>query len=180
MIHNWLILSIQVFQDITYTLASCTENEASRYGRFLSEMLKTVQKWHSDKAIYEKVKYSQLCSWNRSFLQKTIIAYWPKHRFETYGSFQNHPNSFRDYHNMVLPKTLLYRISTMQSFKHYWLVNHFSSLFAVQECGNYIGFVTVLRASGAESSNKADQLDYENFRHVCHKWQYKLTKVSFQ
>ncbi|XP_071787081.1 THO complex subunit 2-like isoform X1 [Asterias amurensis] len=89
----------RVFQDITYTLASCTENEASRYGRFLSEMLKTVQKWHSDKAIYEK------------------------------------------------------------------------------ECGNYIGFVTVLRASGAESSNKADQLDYENFRHVCHKWQYKLTKA---
>ncbi|XP_038056507.1 THO complex subunit 2-like [Patiria miniata] len=89
----------RVFQDITYTLASCTENEASRYGRFLCEMLKTVQRWHSDKSIYEK------------------------------------------------------------------------------ECGNYPGFVTVLRASGTESSNKADQLDYENFRHVCHKWQYKLTKA---
>ncbi|XP_022086856.1 THO complex subunit 2-like isoform X2 [Acanthaster planci] len=89
----------RVFQDITYTLASCTENEASRYGRFLCEMLKTVQRWHSDKVIYEK------------------------------------------------------------------------------ECGNYPGFVTVLRASGTESSNKADQLDYENFRHVCHKWQYKLTKA---
>ena len=24
---------------------------------------------------------------------------------------------------------------------------------------------------------KANQLDYENYRHVCHKWQYKLTKA---
>ena len=61
--------------------------------------------------------------------------------------------------------------------KNMWFAEHFF-LFRNQECGNYIGFVTVLRASGAESSNKADQLDYENFRHVCHKWQYKLTKVS--
>ncbi|XP_071847770.1 THO complex subunit 2-like isoform X4 [Apostichopus japonicus] len=89
----------RVFQDITYTVASCSENEASRYGRFLCAMLETVSRWHSDKALYEK------------------------------------------------------------------------------ECGNYPGFVTVLRASGTEASNKADQLDYENFRHVCHKWQYKLTKA---
>ncbi|XP_071489382.1 THO complex subunit 2-like [Diadema antillarum] len=89
----------RVFQDITYTVASCTENEASRYGRFLSAMMETVMRWHSNKDIYDR------------------------------------------------------------------------------ECGNFPGFVTVLRASGTESSNKADQLDYENFRHVCHKWQYKLTKA---
>ncbi|XP_030836802.1 THO complex subunit 2 isoform X1 [Strongylocentrotus purpuratus] len=89
----------RVFQDITYTVASCTENEAIRYGRFLCAMMETVMKWHGDKETYEK------------------------------------------------------------------------------ECGNFPGFVTVLRASGTESSNKADQLDYENFRHVCHKWQYKLTKA---
>ncbi|XP_063970178.1 THO complex subunit 2-like [Lytechinus pictus] len=89
----------RVFQDITYTVASCTEHEASRYGRFLCAMMETVMRWHRDKEIYEK------------------------------------------------------------------------------ECGNFPGFVTVLRASGTESSNKADQLDYENFRHVCHKWQYKLTKA---
>ena len=37
------------------------------------------------------------------------------------------------------------------------------------------GFVTVLRAT---NNDKADHLDYENYRHVCHKWQYKLTKVT--
>lgn len=45
-----------------------------------------------------------------------------------------------------------------------------------QECGSYPGFVTVLRAT---NNDKADHLDYENYRHVCHKWQYKLTKVCF-
>ncbi|XP_070553830.1 THO complex subunit 2-like isoform X2 [Ptychodera flava] len=89
----------RVFSDISYIVASCTENEASRYGRFLCAMLETVMRWHSEKHIYEK------------------------------------------------------------------------------ECGNYPGFVTVLRASNMESSSKADQLDYENFRHVCHKWQYKITKA---
>ena len=35
--------------------------------------------------------------------------------------------------------------------------------------------MTVLRAT---NNDKADHLDYENYRHVCHKWQYKLTKVT--
>ncbi|XP_055499527.1 THO complex subunit 2 isoform X3 [Leucoraja erinacea] len=90
----------RVFSDIIYTVASCTENEASRYGRFLCSMLDTVTKWHSDRTIYDK------------------------------------------------------------------------------ECGNYPGFLTILRASGFDGGNKADQLDYENFRHVVHKWHYKLTKAS--
>ncbi|XP_070615984.1 THO complex subunit 2 isoform X1 [Erythrolamprus reginae] len=90
----------RVFSDIIYTVASCTENEASRYGRFLCCMLDTVTQWHSDKSVYEK------------------------------------------------------------------------------ECGNYPGFITVLRSSGYDAVNKADQLDYENFRHVVHKWHYKLTKAS--
>ncbi|XP_056665928.1 THO complex subunit 2-like isoform X2 [Monodelphis domestica] len=90
----------RVFSDIIYTVASCTENEASRYGRFLCYMLETVTKWHSDRTIYEK------------------------------------------------------------------------------ECGNYPGFLTILRATGFDGGNKADQLDYENFRHVVHKWHYKLTKAS--
>ncbi|XP_063288176.1 THO complex subunit 2 [Pelobates fuscus] len=90
----------RVFSDIIYTVASCTENEASRYGRFLCCMLETVTKWHSDRAIYDK------------------------------------------------------------------------------DCGSYPGFVTILRATGFDGGNKADQLDYENFRHVVHKWHYKLTKAS--
>ena len=41
---------------------------------------------------------------------KTIRAYWSKRRVETNGSFQNLPNSFRDYHYIVLPQTFLYNI----------------------------------------------------------------------
>ncbi|XP_041750983.2 THO complex subunit 2 [Coregonus clupeaformis] len=90
----------RVFSDIIYTVASCTENESRRYGRFLCCMLETVTRWHSDRAVYEK------------------------------------------------------------------------------ECGNYPGFLTIFRATGFDGGNKADQLDYENFRHVVHKWHYKLTKAS--
>ncbi|XP_057353478.1 THO complex subunit 2-like [Manis pentadactyla] len=90
----------RVFSDIIYTVASYTENEACRYGRFLCCMLETVTRWHSDRATYEK------------------------------------------------------------------------------ECGNYPGFLTILRATAFDGGNKADQLDYENFRHVVHKWHYKLTKAS--
>uniref|UniRef100_A0A8D3DXW3 THO complex subunit 2 n=1 Tax=Scophthalmus maximus TaxID=52904 RepID=A0A8D3DXW3_SCOMX len=92
--------SLQVFSAIIYTVASCTENESHRYGRFLCCMLETVTRWHSDRAIYEK------------------------------------------------------------------------------ECVNYPGFLTIFRATGFDGGNKADQLDYENFRHVVHKWHYMLTKAS--
>lgn len=52
-------------------------------------------------------------------------------------------------------------------------------LFApYQECVSYPGFLTVFRATRLDGGNKADQLDYENFRHVVHKWHYMLTKVS--
>nr|CAB3266946.1 THO complex subunit 2-like [Phallusia mammillata] len=89
----------RIFSDISYTVASLTENEASRYGRFLCTMLEIARRWHADKSTYDK------------------------------------------------------------------------------ECGNFPGFVTVLRANNADGASKANQLDYENFRHVCHKWQYKLTKA---
>lgn len=54
----------------------------------------------------------------------------------------------------------------------------FNNFFFPKECGNYPGFLTILRATGFDGGNKADQLDYENFRHVVHKWHYKLTKVK--
>lgn len=47
----------QLFCDITYSVTSCTENEANRYGRFLCAMLETVMRWHSEKAIFDKVNY---------------------------------------------------------------------------------------------------------------------------
>uniref|UniRef100_A0A2C9JZK7 THO complex subunit 2 n=1 Tax=Biomphalaria glabrata TaxID=6526 RepID=A0A2C9JZK7_BIOGL len=49
-----LITYDRVFNDITYTVTSCTENEARRYGRFLCSALETVMRWHSSPAIYEK------------------------------------------------------------------------------------------------------------------------------
>ncbi|KAJ8298480.1 hypothetical protein KUTeg_025011 [Tegillarca granosa] len=93
-----LICYDRIFCDITYTVTSCTENEAHRYGRFLCTSLETIMRWHSDKTIYEK------------------------------------------------------------------------------ECASYPGFVTVFR-KGTDSNNKADQLDFENYRHVCHKWHFRITKA---
>ncbi|XP_029643856.1 THO complex subunit 2 [Octopus sinensis] len=93
-----LICCDRIFCDITYTVTSCTENEAHRYGRFLCAALETILKWHSDKVTYEK------------------------------------------------------------------------------ECANYPGFVSVIR-KGSDNINKADQLDYENYRHVCHKWHFRITKA---
>ena len=47
-------------------------------------------------------------------------------------------------------------------------------------CGAHPGFVTVLRQGNADGTKEqvAVQLDYENYRHVCNKWQYKLVKAS--
>ena len=54
--HAWIcVFRKQIFCDITYTMTSCTENEAHRYGRFLSSALETIMKWHSSTAIYDKV-----------------------------------------------------------------------------------------------------------------------------
>jgi len=88
----------RLFTDISTTVTSLTENEASRYGRFLNQMLTMVKNWHASKSTYEK------------------------------------------------------------------------------NCGDSPGFVTLLRANSNENK-LATNLDFENFRHVCHKWQYKLTKA---
>lgn len=68
---------LQVFSDIIYTVASCTENEASRYGRFLCCMLETVTRWHSDRVIYEKVcKVTKTLPLVKSYITTTCII-WP-------------------------------------------------------------------------------------------------------
>ena len=51
---------LQIFCDITYTVTSCTENEAQRYGRFLAAMLEIVNRWHSAREIFEEVKFIDL------------------------------------------------------------------------------------------------------------------------
>ena len=38
-------------------VTSLTENEASRYGRFLNQMLTMVKNWHGSKSCYEKVDF---------------------------------------------------------------------------------------------------------------------------
>lgn len=88
----------RVFLDITNAVASCTENEANRYGLFLCSMLETVSRWHSDKAIFDK------------------------------------------------------------------------------ECAFFPGFVTKFKVASMTSDSAVDHVDYENYRHVCHKWHFKITK----
>jgi THO complex subunit 2 len=47
----------RLFSDISYSLASCSENEAIRYGRFLQSLLETVMSWHADQNKFVKVIY---------------------------------------------------------------------------------------------------------------------------
>lgn len=44
------------------------------------------------------------------------------------------------------------------------------------ECRSYPGFVTIYR-KGPRSNTTSDPLEYENYRHVVHKWHYRLTKA---
>ncbi|ESO98124.1 hypothetical protein LOTGIDRAFT_174338 [Lottia gigantea] len=45
-----------------------------------------------------------------------------------------------------------------------------------KECATYPGFVAVFRKGTDSSNNQFDQLDFENYRHVCHKWHFRITK----
>ncbi|XP_055340190.1 THO complex subunit 2-like [Paramacrobiotus metropolitanus] len=85
--------------DITTALMCCSENEASRYGRLLNAVLKSIMRWHRNK--------------------------------ETFDA----------------------------------------------ECHHHPGFVTKFRTPAVGTgSDTVDHIDFENFRHVCHKWHFKLTK----
>lgn len=44
-----------------------------------------------------------------------------------------------------------------------------------KECADFPGFMTKFRVSN-QFSEANDHVGYENYRHVCHKWHYKLTK----
>ena len=59
----------QVFSDLIYNVASFTENEASRYGRFLYSMWEIILKWHSEKAIYDKVRLI-------ASLKRVLLHFW--------------------------------------------------------------------------------------------------------
>ncbi|XP_055886655.1 THO complex subunit 2-like [Biomphalaria glabrata] len=53
---------------------------------------------------------------------------------------------------------------------------HSSPAIYEKECFNFPGFLTVFR-KGTDMNNKMNRLDYENYRHVCHKWHFRLTKI---
>ncbi|XP_045527093.1 THO complex subunit 2 isoform X1 [Pieris brassicae] len=88
----------RLFCDITYSVMSCTEAEAGRYGQFLCRVLGTAMRWHADRASFHA------------------------------------------------------------------------------ECAHYPGFVTKYRVSN-QFREANDHVGYENYRHVCHKWHYKITKA---
>lgn len=88
-----LICFDRIFGDISYTMSSCTENEANHYGRFLCAILQILMRWHKDVKLFEV------------------------------------------------------------------------------ECSKYPGFVTKFY------EKDPIHIDYENYRHVCHKWHYRLTKA---
>nr|CAI5831186.1 unnamed protein product [Callosobruchus analis] len=48
-----LLFYDRLFCDTTYSITSCTENEALRYGRFLYAMLETVMRWHKSKDTFD-------------------------------------------------------------------------------------------------------------------------------
>lgn len=83
--------------DIKNLVAMCSENEASRFGRFLCAVLKDVMRFHSSQEIYN------------------------------------------------------------------------------EECANTPGFITKFRSSSEQ--HQSDKVHYENYRHLCHKWHYKITKA---
>jgi len=46
-----------------------------------------------------------------------------------------------------------------------------------RECSGYPGFITKFRVTDKQSGNETDTVDFENYRHVCHKWHYKIAKA---
>lgn len=125
---------LQIFCDIIYTVTSCTENEASRYGRFLCALLGTVMRWHGNRTVFEKVFIWLLTNLPLNIFKRSISIKCPCFKF---------------------------------------------SVVYLQECARFPGFVTKFRATNSSSAESSDHVDYENFRHVCHKWHYKITKVNF-
>lgn len=53
--NEMLLYCAQIFNDVTYLITCCTENEAHRYGRFLFCILEIVMRWRESEDIYKKV-----------------------------------------------------------------------------------------------------------------------------
>lgn len=97
-------------------MTTCTENEATRYGRFLNAMLETVMRWHADQATFNKE-----CSKFPGFVTKFRVS-----------------NQVR------------------------------STILSLRNLQPFLSF---------QCSDTNDHVGFENFRHVCHKWHFKITKA---
>ena len=63
--------------------------------------------------------------------------------------------------------------------KHLALTSIQSLLFLLfQECQGFPGFRTIFRHRS--DGPITDQLEFENYRHLCHKWHLSITRVGFQ
>lgn len=49
-----LICFDKIFCDVTYTVASCTEAEAYRYGLFLGTLMAVMMRWHADEKVFDR------------------------------------------------------------------------------------------------------------------------------
>ncbi|XP_064481885.1 THO complex subunit 2-like isoform X2 [Ornithodoros turicata] len=54
---------------------------------------------------------------------------------------------------------------------------HSDKVIFDKECANFPGFMTKFRGASQSSDIATDHVDYENYRHVCHKWHFKITKA---
>ena len=66
---------------------------------------------------------------------------------------------------------------------YHWLIMFFFKNRDSLEylCEGYPGFITKFKAAAGPEDPKAshtDTVDFENYRHVCHKWHYKVRKFS--
>jgi THO complex subunit 2 len=46
-----------------------------------------------------------------------------------------------------------------------------------REYSEYLGFITKFRVTEKSSGNDTDTVDFENYRHVCRKWHFKIAKA---
>ena len=105
-----LICFDRIFCDITYTVTSCSENEAHRYGRFLQAMLDIMLRWWRSKEVFDKE-----CTGYPGFMTKCKTS------------------------------TAAEKVQAME-------------------------------AASSSPGAIADGVDFENYRHLCHKWHYKIAK----
>ncbi|KAI5636702.1 transcription factor/nuclear export subunit protein 2 domain-containing protein [Phthorimaea operculella] len=128
----------RLFCDITYSVMSCTEGEAARYGTFLCRVLATAMRWHKDKNAFHKE-----CAHYPGFVTKYRVS----NQFTEANDHVGYEN-----YSMILCRVLA---TAMRWHKD---KNAFH-----KECAHYPGFVTKYRVSN-QFTEANDHVGYENYR----------------